>query len=97
VNVKSLAAEAKFIREEIHKTTSTSVKNALATHRMMRLKPESRLAHLALAFVRGQPYRKVENKVRTKPCKSAMEKKINKFVSYSQRVSVTDVDNWLAN
>lgn len=62
VNIKSLAAEARLIRGEIHRTRDAAVKNQLAAHRVHRLRPESRLAHLALAFLRHRDYRTVENR-----------------------------------
>ena len=95
VNVKSLAAEARFIRQEIRRADSPEAKEALAIHRMVRLKPEARLAHLALAFVRGRKYRQAENHARQEVNVQALTKKVNKFVAYGDRVSETAITKWV--
>jgi len=91
VNVKSLAAEARFIRHEMRRTQSVEAKGSLAYHRRLRLKPEARLAHLALAYVKGVPYRKVENHCKDKVKSDALHKKINRFTD----VVFDDVKGWL--
>ena len=79
VNVKSLAAEAKIIRDEIRRATTTEAKNALHDHRMMRVRPEARLAHLALAFTRGMPYKAAETSAREKPSVKDLTNKVTRF------------------
>ena len=54
VNVKSLSAEARIIRKEA-KRADAMYEMDLTLHRRGRLRLESRVAHLALAFVRGRP------------------------------------------
>ena len=61
VNAKSLANEARFIRQETAKTRPEN-RGELAAHRRGRLREEARLAYLALAFLRNRPYRSVEAK-----------------------------------
>lgn len=92
VNVKSLAAEARFIREEMKRATTAEARNALSIHRMVRLKPEARLAHLALAFVRGVPYSVVENHAASAPVIASLHAKIKRFV---WDVAEKQVKQWL--
>lgn len=81
VNVKSLAAEAKIIRDEIRRARTPEARAALHNHRMQRVRPEARLAHIALAFTRGVPYRMVETNAREKPEVKALVNKIVRFAS----------------
>ena len=53
INIKSLAAEAVFIRKEMLVATSIC-KCYLHNHRVQKVRPESRLAYLAYAFLRGK-------------------------------------------
>lgn len=64
INVKSLAAEARFNRIEKHKASKGWIKWDLDHHRTGPLRHEARITQLAYAFVRGVPYRVVENKVK---------------------------------
>ena len=59
VNVKSLAAESRFIRREENRA-GYQYRDLLHLHRTGQLRHESRIAQLALAFVRGRSYRSVE-------------------------------------
>lgn len=94
VNVKSLAAEAKFIREEIRKAHTQDAKNALSCHRTQRVKPEARLAHLALAFVRGVPYKTIETRTKDAPVAKELVNKLQRFTWVKDAEQV--VRNWLA-
>lgn len=91
VNVKSLAAEARFIREEIRRARAAEARCALASHRTTRLKPEARLAHLALAFAKGVPYKKVETNAKTPPDCKPLFQKLRRF----QHVFEPDIMDWL--
>lgn len=93
VNVKSLAAEVKIIRDEIKKARTPEAKAALHDHRMSRVRPQARLAHLALAFVRGIPYKTVEVKAKIKPDAKELTNKIVKF-SWDKCI-VQNIDQWL--
>ena len=90
VNVKSLAAEARFIRQEI-KRAHRDAKYALHGHRVMRVKPEARMAHLALAFFKGTPYKVAENFTRSEPSARELTNKLNRFA----RVEQDRVEGWL--
>ncbi len=93
VNVKSLAAEAKIIRQEIAKTRDLSVKNGLAAHKSERVKPEARLAHLALAFLRGTPYKACEPRTKSPVTPGDLFVKLRKFCFGS--VQQQEVKLWL--
>jgi hypothetical protein len=93
VNVKSLAAEATIIREEVRKARVKEAKDRLYHHRVWRLKPEARLAHLALAYIKGVPYKKVEPNTKNPPSADALTQKLRRFV----HVNLLDVRTWLAN
>ena len=96
VNVKSLAAEARFIRQEIKRCRLRSAKDELHYHRLTRLRTEARLAHLALAYVKGRNYRQAENKAKQSPDAAALGKKIHRFVRYSERPGMDVIEKWLA-
>jgi hypothetical protein len=91
VNVKSLTAEARFIRHEIKRTGWVVVKNELHSHRSSRVKPEARLAHLALAYLRGTPYKAAENFTKNKPSANELMRKLKRF----DRVELSSVIDWL--
>src|SRR5688500_5552827 len=59
VNVKSLAAEARIIRQE-ERRAGPAYRYEMSAHRRGRLREEARYAQLALAFVRGKPYKSAE-------------------------------------
>jgi len=93
VNVKSLTAEARIIRQEIKRVwkSNTDTKNELHNHRLLRIKPEARMAHLALAYLRGTPYKKAENSAKNKPAARELTNKLNRF----ERVDQRNVEAWL--
>ena len=93
VNVKSLAAEAKIIRDEMRRADTSEAREALHHHRMTRVRPEARLAHLALAFTRGVPYKTVEPSAREKPSPKDLTSKISRFAWIPQ--ADQKVHDWL--
>ena len=64
VKVKSLADEAKIIRREEHRSKNWYEWYSLKQHRKGIVRREARSAQLALAFLRGVPYEKVESYTR---------------------------------
>lgn len=60
VKLKSLAAEAKIIRQEEKRTRSLSQYEFLRGHRIGVVRQEARCALLALAYIKGMAYRQVE-------------------------------------
>lgn len=68
----------------------------LQDHRTKVLRPEARATHLARAFLKGTPYRQVENK-NANPIKTHMVDKIFRMVRfYGGEYAKTDVKAWLA-
>ena len=91
VNVKSLAAESTLIRHEIQKARYGMNKGRLHDHKMSKVRPESRLAQLALAFVKGIPYKKVENSTKNPVMTDALYNKIRRFTVVKRDA----VERWL--
>ena len=95
VNVKSLAAEARIIREEaVRRSLTGKYKDALQSHRRGRLRHEARYAQLAYAFLRGRGYRQAEQKVRrgNEPDHMMLTRKICRF----RYVDSVTVGKWLS-
>lgn len=59
VNIKSLTAEARIIRQEARRA-GPGYREQLSLHRRGRLREEARYTHLALAYLRGRAYRQAE-------------------------------------
>ena len=93
VNVKSLAAEARIVGEEIRRTNDPEVKSSLRSHRAWRIKPEARMAQLALAFFRGTPYKRVEKTTKSPPSAKKLAEKVGRFEYVRNCESV--VSKWL--
>lgn len=92
INVKSLAFEARAIRQELSRVRDADTKGYLSYHRMSRLRPEARLAHLALAFVKGTPYKVAEQKTKNPIAPYDLLRKLNRF---SDSVRIENVVEWL--
>lgn len=92
VNVKSLAAESRIIRAEMRKADKTS-RHLLDLHRSTRVRPEARLAHLALAWAKGRTYPQAEAKTTQPVSAQRLTEKVNRFLS--RRVEQGEIDRWL--
>ena len=90
INIKSLAAEAQINRAEARKHHGWD-RYELNEHRTGHLRREARRAHLAYAFLRGKPYRKIEPTSRSFPW--GITEKINKFSS--KKVTREEVREWM--
>ena len=91
VNVKSLAEEAKFIRHEERRCGKCYLWR-LHGHRIGLLREQSRLAQLALAYVRGRPYRSVEAEGSKPVSTVALARKLERF---QIRESIKQLEAWL--
>lgn len=94
VNIKSLAAESRFIRQETARC-GLEYKNALAYHRRGKVRDESRYSHLALGFLRGRTYKQIENK----SAKPVDAKRVGAKISKHNWPTVTTpaaIEKWLA-
>ena len=67
INVKCLATEAKFIRQEIRRSKNPMIKGELNDHRIGRLRDEARHTQLAAAMMRGKPYEAIERFAKKEP------------------------------
>lgn len=90
VNVKSLAAEAKIIRQE-QQRAGVAYRHMLSEHRRGTLRSEARYAQLALALLRGRRYRTVESRTTDPVIPYRLVKKLAKFYPISEG----DAANWL--
>lgn len=94
VNVKSLAAEAAIIRQEMAKTKDPLVKSRLWNHKTLKVKPEARLAHLALGFLKGIPRSKIETSKKPIDTKKLYDK-LCKFCGWNRRITKEEVLDWM--
>jgi len=96
VNVKSLASEARIIREEIQRVSDKDIKADLHCHRQRRVRPEARTAHLALAFVKGKSYRSAEAKARVAPVTKDIVRKLQRAWYPVDHDTDATIQKWLA-
>lgn len=94
VNIKSLAAESKIIRGEIRKTNDSYVINTLHYHRVNKVRPEARLANLAMAFLKGNKKSSAEITSKEIDIKK-LHNKISGFVWPSVIIDIQEVKDWL--
>lgn len=91
VNVKSLAAEARIIRQETQRA-GAAYAHMLSEHRRGKLRTEARYAQLALAFLRGRSYRTVEPRTSESPLVRRLHDKVARFY---YKATQADVAVWL--
>ncbi len=91
INIKSLAAEGKFIRQEIKRSKDQSIKNDLRNHQINKVRPEARVAHLAFAYLKGMDRRSVE---RTWKEDISAEKLLDKLKRYGTFVTREEIRGW---
>jgi hypothetical protein len=77
VKLKSLAAEARIIRDEEKK--NPLFHQALREHRIGIVRNEARHTQLAYGFLRGLSYRQIEPKAHQKPDWVKVEKMVQKY------------------
>lgn len=94
INVKSLAAEARFIRKE-EKRCGPSYRSSLSFHRILNVRQEAMHAQLALAFLKGRQYRAVEQKAFSNPSAIRISKKLIKHFGDLVEVGQKAVEKWL--
>lgn len=98
VNIKSLAAEAQFIRKEIREARTPHDKSCLHSHRIQIVRPESRIAQLALAYLKGMDRRQCENSYKTEVDPVKLFNKLKKFdyvIGINKEESMEKIKNWL--
>jgi len=98
VKVKHLAVEPRIIKETI-KHLPGEDKRSFREHIVHVIRPEARATQLAVAYMKGVPYSKIEKS--RKPEKEIeftyVKKRILKMVqSYgSRRTTASDIDEWV--
>lgn len=97
INIKSLAAEAAIIKREISRVSKrhSAYAENLRHHKVMKVKPEARLAQLALAFLKGIPRKVCETSEKPVDIKK-LHGKITKFCDFPCKRLVTfdEVSEW---
>ena len=93
VKVKSLADEAKIIRQEMRKVQIGWVKESLYLHRIGIVRTEARHSQLALSAVRGRPYQHAERKCKSPPDWKKIQDMV-KRLNYSWFLDV-GIEDWV--
>lgn len=99
VNIKSLAAEARIIRQEA-KRAGYPYSGILTEHRRGKLREEARYSHLALGYVRGRTYASMEGPKRLARCKPSADPKVlmsklSGFLPYMHGLKSEDLRSWI--
>lgn len=92
VNIKSLAAEASIIRKEI-KLLSLKDQTDLHNHRVNVVRPEARLANLAVGFLKGRKRSEIEKSKKPLDFKRLYDK-LRKFDPFTDREKLSE---WLVS
>lgn len=80
IKIKSLADEAKIIRQEEMKFPGHyKVREGLYLHRVNCVRPECRASNLAYGFLRGRSYSEIEQNPKTKPNWKRVQRIIEKY------------------
>jgi len=79
VKLKSLAAEAKIIRDHEKKVTDEWIRSELVNHRRNFLRADARNSLLAYSFLNGWEYWQIENKARSKPNFQKIYRMVRKY------------------
>lgn len=95
INVKSLAAESRFIRKE-ERRCGSMYRQELYLHRIGKLREESRYTQLALAFVRGRKYQQVESKAFVPVNPILLANKLKRHVGERTEFSREIIEKWLS-
>ncbi len=99
INVKSLAAEAKFIRQETTIAKTLLDRACLHQHKTEVVKPESRIALLALAYLKGMERKQCENSYKTDVDPVRLFNKLKKFdyvIGLNKDESMVKIIEWLS-
>ena len=99
VNIKSLAAEARIIRQESRRA-GYPYSGILTEHRRGKLREEARYSHLALGYVRGRSYASMEGSKRLERCKPSADQKVlmtklSGFLPYMHGLKSEDLRQWI--
>jgi hypothetical protein len=97
IKIKSLAAEALIIRKEARKVRG-DLRHSLNQHRKTDVRWEARSSMLAYGFLRGRPYKLMEEKVRAdnQPDWTRIEQLVKKFGEDDMRDRMQRFAEWKA-
>jgi len=82
VKIKSLATEAKIIREETKRARRWSIKRGLYHHRIGIVRNEARHTLIAYGFLRDKDYRTMEPNAKEAPDWTKVRKMVEKYGSH---------------
>ena len=85
VKVKSLAAEARIIRQEERRSYG-QLRNDLHSHRVHHVRREARATLLAYGYARGKTYATMERSPRSVPDWDRVERMIKKYSQLKQPI-----------
>lgn len=98
IKAKHLAAEPAIIRHEERKLKGLD-KLCLQNHRKWEVRNEARATQLAIAYLKGKTYRKVEPKLKEPEAYKhvLVQKRVLKMVqSYGKRsTTISDIKSWM--
>jgi len=68
--------------------------NGLSEHRRKDVRMERRASHLAYCFLRGTPYKKIEQSTHSRPKWAAVERMVKRFSGEDERVVLQRFAEW---
>lgn len=80
VKIKSLAAEAKIIRQEEFRS-NLKTRDALYWHRIFVVRKEARATNIAYGILRGKSYNQIEQKAHSEPDWKRVKEMLKKYGS----------------
>lgn len=84
VKIKSLAEEARIIRfEEKRAGKWEELRNRLHQHRVIDVRQEARVAHIAYGLIKGRTLERIEPKSKTEPNWKRVHDLLKKYGSYA--------------
>lgn len=94
VKIKSLSEEARIIKREErkHRGEWSGIASGLQKHRRFEVRPESRSAQIAYAFMRGRSFCQVECNAKREPDWKRIKALVDKYDSYQHRQGF---DSWV--
>lgn len=92
VKLKSLAAEARIIRQE--EARNKHMRLGLMAHRRDVVRPEARATHLAYSFLRGKRYADIERHVRTDPDWGKIQKMVERYGTFDWKAKPAEAERF---
>lgn len=96
VKIKSLAVEAKIIRNEEKRCKSSSLREGLYRHRIDVVRKEARHTLLAYGFLRGLSYKDMEPNAKVAPDWNKVRKMVEKYGTHVPPFWWNAIKDWKA-